>query len=377
MKIAILSPFHPFRGGIAQFNARLYTELAKKNEVKAFSFTTLYPGFLFPGKSQFVSEQDPAIAIENERLLNSINPFSYIRTAKQINKYQPDILFIPYWISFLAPAFGSIVRLIKKDIKVIVLVHNAIPHEKRFFDSAFAKFFFRKCDSFITLSELVKRDLLQLIPDANILINPHPVYDHYKERINKSEACRELNIKPDKKNLLFFGLIREYKGLDILIKAMSFLDESYQLIIAGESYDDFNKYQSLIDQSPLKENITVKNQYIPDDMVTLLFSASDALILPYRSATQSGVLLLAYQMETPVITTNVGTLGDTISTAKTGIVVNEADPESIANGIKSYFISESAQSDYLNHIKEEKKRLSWKSFTDSLQTFFEQRISKS
>ncbi|NDW10887.1 glycosyltransferase [Dysgonomonas sp. 520] len=368
MKIAILSPFYPFRGGLAQFNARLYTELSENNQVKAFTFTTLYPGFLFPGKTQFVSEEDSATVIDSERVLNSINPFSYFSTARKINKYSPDILIIPYWMSFLAPAFGCVCRFLNKKTKVISLVHNAIPHERRFFDKAFAKFFFKKCDRFIVMSEPVKKDLLQLVPDANILLAPHPIYDHYKEKTDKTEARKELNIDSDKKTLLFFGLIREYKGLDILIESMSFLDDSYQLVIAGESYEDFSKYRTLIDKSPRRSNIKTFEQYIPDDMVTTLFSAADVLVLPYRSATQSGVVALAYQMETPMVATDVGALGATIKASGTGIVVGQIEPESIATGVASYFDS-NEQDKYLTNLKNEKKRLSWTSFISELATF--------
>lgn len=374
MRIAILSPFYPFRGGLAQLNARLYTELSKKNEVKAFTFTTLYPDFLFPGKTQFVTDGDSATIIDSERVLNSINPFSYISTAKRINKYSPDLLIIPYWMSFLAPAFGIVVRFLNKKTKVVSLVHNAIPHEKRFFDKVFARFFFKKCDGFIVMSEPVKEDLLQLIPNATVQLLPHPIYDHYKERVSKSIAQESLGLGKDKRTLLFFGLIREYKGLDILIGSMSYLDDGYQLIIAGESYEDFSKYQQQIDKSPLKDNIKVFEQYIPDEMVTTLFSAADVLVLPYRSATQSGVVALAYQLELPMVATNVGALGETVFSAGTGIVVEEISFQGIAKGIEKYFQNKEKQKEYLLNIQAEKKRLSWASFAQSLQSFFETKI---
>lgn len=370
MRIAILSPFYPFRGGVAQISDRVYLELSKQNKVKAFSFNILYPNFLFPGKTQFVSESEHTTSLNNDRILNSINPLSYIATAKKINEYSPDILIIPYWISFLAPAFGIICRLLNKKIKVISLVHNAIPHEKRFFDNSFARFFFKKCDGFIVLSESVKKDLEKIVSNTNILLTPHPIYDHYKEKIGRKEACAILQIPENKKNLLFFGLIREYKGLDILINTMSFLDDSYQLVIAGESYGDFKKYQELIDKSPLKNNIKVLEQYIPDEMVTTLFSATDVLILPYRSATQSGVLAVAYQLEIPTIATNTGALGDMILSSGTGVVVNEITSESIAKAIKSYFTDIDKQTEYLINIKREKERLSWNKMGETLQTFF-------
>lgn len=368
MKIAILSPFYPYRGGIASFSNRLYQEFQGTEgvEVSAFSFSLLYPSFLFPGKTQYVEGEDSSSSLQSERILNSVNPLSWLSTAKAINKYNPDVVIVAYWMPFVAPALGTICRLLDKKIKIVSLIHNAIPHEKRFFDKIFAKYFFKRCDSFIVLSEPVKDELEKLIPQAKVLVTPHPIYDHYKERIDKSEACKLLGVDGDKKNLLFFGLIRDYKGLDLLIELMSYLDNSYQLIIAGECYGDFQKYQQLIDQSPLKENIKVFEQYIPDDMVTTLFSAADVLVLPYRDATQSGVVAVSYQMELPMIVTNVGALGETISMSATGIVV-EVSPEAISEGIKSYFENDSQV--YLDNVQTEKKRLSWLNFVQSLQLF--------
>lgn len=370
MKIAILSPFFPFRGGLAQFSARLYGELSRENEVKAFTFTTLYPDFLFPGKTQYVTEDDSATVIEATRVLNSINPISYIKTAKSINKFNPDILIIPYWMSFLAPALGAVCLFLRKNIKVVSLVHNAIPHERTIIDKPFAKFFFNRCDAFITMSEPVRSDLLLLRKDAKILLRDHPIYDHYAERIEKKDACQQLNIKADKRNLLFFGLIRDYKGLDILIEAMDQLDDNYQLIIAGECYGSFDKYQQLIDQSSLKNNIVVYNRYIPDDMVSVLFSAADVLVLPYRSATQSGVVALAYQMELPMVGTDVGALGQTIKESGTGLVVSSATQDNIASGIKGYFEKEDVAA-FRENLINEKKRLSWDNFSRSIVSFIE------
>ncbi|PXV62844.1 glycosyltransferase involved in cell wall biosynthesis [Dysgonomonas alginatilytica] len=368
MKIAILSPFYPYRGGIASFSNRLYQELEETEsiEVSAFSFSLLYPSFLFPGKTQYVEGEDFASSIQSERILNSVNPFSWLSTAEAINKYNPDVVIIAYWMPFVAPALGTVCHLLDNKIKIVSLIHNAIPHEKRFFDKVFAKYFFKKCDSFIVLSEPVKDDLGNLISQPKVMVTPHPIYDHYKERIDKSEACKLLHVDADKKNLLFFGLIRDYKGLDLLIESMSYLDDSYQLIIAGECYGDFQKYQQLIDQSPFKENIKVFEQYIPDDMVTTLFSAADVLVLPYRDATQSGVVAVAYQMELPMIATNVGALGETILSSATGIVV-EVSPKAISEGIKSYF--ENGKQAYLNNVRTEKKRLSWSKFVEHLVKF--------
>ncbi|MDR3058070.1 MAG: glycosyltransferase [Prevotella sp.] len=368
MKIAFLSPFHPYRGGIAQFSEQFYTELSKKHQVKAFSFTTMYPDFLFPGKTQFVPDGESS-DIEVNRILNSINPFSYIKTARHINRYKPDILIIPYWMSFMVPAFATICLFLNNKIKVVSLIHNAIPHEKKIIDKPLAKFFFNRCDAFIVLSESVKENLLSLRKNAKIILYPHPIYNHYGDPIDKDSACKQLGIRGDKKNLLFFGLIRDYKGLDILINAMNKLDDSYQLIIAGESYGGFEKYTELIEKLPYKKNIKVYEQYIPDNMVSVFFSAADVLILPYRSATQSGVIAIAYQMELPMIATNVGSLGSSVDESHTGLVVPVASEEAIADGIQDFFSRRGVITSYKENLKKEKNRLSWSNFTQSIDSF--------
>jgi len=368
MRIAILSPFHPYRGGIAQFSEQLYIELSKKNEVKAFSFTTMYPDFLFPGKTQYVPDGEYS-DIDSKRVLNSINPLSYIKTANQINKFKPDIVIIAYWMSFMVPAYTSICLLLNKKVKIIALVHNAIPHEKRFMDKPLAKLFFNRCDAFIVLSEPVKEDVLSLKKKANIVLQPHPIYNHYGDPIQRDLACDTLGIESNKKNLLFFGLIREYKGLVLLIEAMNYLDNSYQLIIAGESYGGFETYSKLIEKSQNKNNIKVFEQYIPDSMVSTFFSAADVLVLPYRSATQSGVIAIAIQMEIPMIATDVGSLGSSIKESGTGLVVKSATCADIANGIKQFFSGEGLTDQYEEKLKKEKDRLSWRNFAKSIESF--------
>lgn len=369
MRIAILSPFYPYRGGIAQFSAMLYQALEKKgHEVKAFSFSRLYPGFLFPGKTQFVEENDRAVSMPSERILDSINPFSYEKTAKAIAEFQPDILVIAYWMSFFGPAYGHIANRLKNKTKIITLLHNAIPHEPRFFDKPFAKMLFDRTHGFIVLSDTVKNDVLSLYPQARICLKPHPLYDHFGKKLNKEESCKIVEVDPDKKTLLFFGLIRDYKGLDLLIEAMNYLDDSYQLIIAGECYGDFAKYQERIDKSTAKGRIKVLNKYIDDKEVPLLFSASDLLVLPYRSATQSGVLPVAYHFEIPILATDVGDLPDSVGVQGTGLIC-KPEAISISEGIKKVFAED--RQHFIINIQEEKKSLSWESFAKALIDFSE------
>lgn len=370
MKIAILSPFYPYRGGMAQFSSRLYEELSITNEVKAFNYLVLYPSFLFPGKTQYVEESDGVSVVNSDRILNTMNPISFYSTAQKINSYSPDILIVPYWMSFLAPILGSVCLLLDKNIKIVGLIHNAIPHEKRFFDKSFANFFFSRCDAFISLSDGVLSDIQSIVPNKQMYLHPHPIYDHYGSKIDPTQAKLKLGLNIDKKTLLFFGLIREYKGLDLLIEAMSYLNDEYQLLIAGECYGDFSKYQTLIDKNLNKDNIKIKEEYIPDDLVSTLFSAADVLVLPYRDATQSGVVAVAYQLETPMIGTNVGALGKTIKESQVGLVSEDLSPKSIANSIIKFFEDPKLEACFKQHIQLEKTKLSWSSFVKGLDAFF-------
>ncbi|MDR0864320.1 MAG: glycosyltransferase [Candidatus Symbiothrix sp.] len=370
MRIAYLSTFYPFRGGIAQFNALLYQALEKQGHtVKAYTFTCQYPSVLFPGKTQYVTEKDRAIPIDSEAVLNTVNPFSYETAARKILKWQPDVLVMKYWMSFFSPALAHVAnRLKKKGVKVVCIIDNAIPHEPRFFDKTLARLLFNQCTHFIVMSEVVKKDLLSLKPDAKYLLKPHPLYDHFGEKITSAEARKTLNLDVHKKTLLFFGLIRDYKGLDWLMDAMAELDDSYQLLIAGESYGSFEKYQKQIDQSPAKERMNVLNQYIDDKEVPVLFSAADVLVLPYKSATQSGVIPIAYHFEVPVVATDVGGLKETIEEAGTGIIC-QPEVASLVRGIEELFAV--GQEKFIARIQKEKKTLSWEVFAQALVGFLE------
>ncbi|MDR0428012.1 MAG: glycosyltransferase [Dysgonamonadaceae bacterium] len=368
MRIAFLSAFYPFRGGIAQFNALLYKTLEKQGHTtKAYTFTCQYPSLLFPGKTQYVSPKDNAIPIDSKPVLSSINPFSYEKTAREILQWKPDILVIRYWMSFLAPSLAYVAnRLKKKGIKIICIVDNALPHEPRFFDRAFARLLFNQVDRFIVMSNAVKNDLLSLKPNAEICLKPHPLYNHFGEKLPQLEAQKQLGLNPEKQTLLFFGLIRDYKGLDLLIDAFSLLDDSFQLIIAGESYGSFDKYRNQIDASGKKDRITIINRYIDDKEVPVLFSAADILVLPYKSATQSGIIPVAYHFEVPSVATDVGGLKETLERPGTGVVC-KPDAESLAEGIlQIYSIGKET---FVSNIKKEKETLSWEEFAQTLIKF--------
>ena len=369
MKIAILSPFSPYRGGIAQFSGMLYNSLdAAGVEVKAFNFSRLYPDLLFPGKTQYVDPKEETLPIPSVRTLDSINPLSYFRTVEAIKAFDPDVLIISYWMSFFVPAYAHIANRMKKNCKVITLIHNAIPHEPRFFDQPLATLLFKQCAGFVVLSEQVASDLKKMHPKANYLLTPHPLYTHFGAKIDATIAKQQLGLDVTKKTLLFFGLIRDYKGLDLLIDAFTQLDEGYQLLIAGECYGSFDKYQQQIAQSGAASRIHVCNQYIADSEIATYFSAADALILPYRTATQSGVLSVAYHFDLPVVSTPVGDFPNSIGTTAVGIVVPEITAASLTEGIESLFAPN--QMAYFHaQIVKHKTALSWEVLTERLCEF--------
>ncbi len=369
MKIAFLSPFYPFRGGIAQFSDSLYLTLAVNNEVKAFTFTRQYPGLLFPGKTQFVSDSDMNRNIPVTRILDSINPFTYYKTAKEIKRFNPDIVLISYWMPFFAPAFGKIAGILKKKgIKVIGIMHNVIAHEKRFGDESLTKYFFNKCDGFVLLNKSSEKDLLSLKPDAKYIIHSHPLYDHYGNKIDKSTARNKLGIPENKKVILFFGFIRDYKGLDLLIESIKDLNDDYLLLIAGEVYGNFKKYDELIDSLGVRNKINLQVRYIPETEIPVFFSASDVCVLPYRTATQSGIAGIAYHFDLPVIVTNVGGLAEMVEENKTGLIINEPSSLLISEAIKKYF-TEDLKEKFAPFIQEYRSQHSWKNLAEEIKTF--------
>lgn len=368
MKIAYLSTFYPFRGGIAQFNANLLNEFKKQHEAKAFTFTRQYPNILFPGKTQFVTSDDKPEIIESDRVLDSMNPFSYYSAAKKIHLFNPSLLLMKYWMSFFAPSLGKTARLLKKKgVKSISILDNVISHEKKMGEITLTKYFLNSNSGFVVMTESVKNDLLRLKPDAKYILAPHPLYDHFGNKIDKSTARTKLNIPADKKVLLFFGFIRDYKGLDILIEAMKHLDESYLLVIAGEVYGSFSKYDELIKKLGVENKIVKHVRYISDNEVPLFFSAADVCVLPYKNATQSGIVGISFHFDLPVIATNVGGLGEMIEDGKSGLIVNEISSEAIASAIKKFFTDKS--SEYLSTIENYKQKHSWENLAHKIAEF--------
>ena len=385
MRIAILSCFYPFRGGISQFNTYLLEELSKKHTVKAFNFKRQYPGILFPGKTQKVSEDDDARPVESVAVLDTANPLTYSSTARAIAGFEPDVLLTRYWMSYFAPSLGSVCGKVsrilekkgRKDFRTVAVADNIIPHEKHFFDIPLARYFVRRQSGIVTLSHAVEEQLQQIYPGVRSQTIPHPLYSNFGERTDTLRARRQLGMQGtdqqvmDRKVLLFFGLIREYKGLDLLLEAMTLLDGSYTLVVAGECYGSFDRYRQIIDSerfAPIRSNLILNDKYIPDKDVKVYFSAADLSVLPYRSATQSGISSISWNFDVPLITTPVGGLIESVGEAGTGLLAESISPEGIAQAIRKYF-AENKKEEYLYNISRLKKELSWESFADKLENF--------
>lgn len=367
MKIALFSVFYPYRGGIAQFSAMLFRALEKEHNPEAFTFSRQYPGLLFPGSSQYVLESDKVDEIPAKRILDSVNPFSFRTAAKKINKTNPDLFISQYWMTFFGPSTGGLQKNLSPGMKRISILHNVIPHEKRFFDAYANRSFLKHNEGFVVLSDAVLKDLLSINPNAKYLRIDHPVYNHFGEKIDKKTALAKLSLKEGKKYLLFFGFIRKYKGLDLLLEALANLPEDYELIVAGEIYGSFDSYQEIIDHSKIGSRIHLFNNYIPDDEVTTYFSAADLCVLPYKSATQSGITAIAHHFDLPIVATNVGGLKETIQNGKTGYVV-ESNVNDISGAIQKAFVSDNLD-EFSENISIQKKENSWENFAKKVIEF--------
>jgi len=370
LRVAILSCFYPYRGGISQSNASLVVELGKEHDVKAFNFKRQYPELLFPGKTQFVtSEDEDAVNVESVPVLDSINPFSWVSTVRQIRSWNPDVLVVRYWMSFFAPSLGFVTRRMRKHCKVIQIFDNVIPHEPRFFDSPLTKYFLGGGDGYVALCEAVSKDLLAFKPDARYTVIQLPLINHFKSKPDKEDARKKLGLDPEKKTLLFFGLIREYKGLDILLEAFAKLNDDYQLVIAGEPYGSFDKYDAIIKRIGCSDRVHLFPEYIRDSEVPTYFAAADVCVLPYRSATQSGVSTISYHFEVPMIVTAVGGLKETIGDRGTGLVATDCTPEAILVEIERFFSDPVLRENCIENIRKEKRRLSPANFCRQLTDF--------
>ena len=339
-KISIFSAFYPFRGGIAQFNARFYRSLERISKVKAFTFNQQYPSWLFPGQTQFVTDLDNADSIPADRIVSTFRPWTYISAAWKLRKSKPTVYIANYWMTIFTPMYVVFNLFIPKKVKRIALLHNFIPHEKRFFDRLLNRWMVKLFDGFVVMSDKVRDDLLSVNPEARFVQLEHPWYDHFGTPMDQAVARERLGISLTKHTLLFFGIIREYKGLDLLINAMDELDSDYQLVIAGEVYGDFAYLEQLISKSKNKSNIHLFNSYISDEEVKWYFSAADVCVLPYKSATQSGVTATSFYFNVPVIATNVGGLSQSVGHEVKGLIADYPTVEALVTTIQRYTAEE-------------------------------------
>ena len=363
-KIIIIGPAYPLRGGgISTFNERLAREFIDEGfDTTIYTFSYQYPSFLFPGESQYSTDPPPE-GIPIEIKINSINPLNWIKVGNEIKKIKPDIVVVRYWMPFMAPCLGTILRRIKKNkhTKIICIADNIFPHEKLPGEILLTKYFIKPVDAFITMSEKVLSDLYQFTKNKPAQFIPHPLYDNFGTIISKEEARKKLGINQNDKIILFFGFIRKYKGVDILLNAIKILNneskiENLKLLIAGEFYDDEKNYQALLNDPEIKDHLILHTHFISNTDVKFYLCSADCVIQPYRSATQSGVTPLAYHFEIPMIVTNVGGLPSLVPDKKVGLVA-EPNAESIANKIIEYF---SLGEDYfLPQLFVEKKKYSW------------------
>ena len=367
-KVVIIGPAYPLRGGLATYNERLARAFLDEGHNTSIStFSLQYPEFLFPGKSQY-SEEPAQKDLEINVCINSVNPFNWLKIGLELKKMMPDLIVVRYWLPFMGPCLGTILKIIKSNhyTKIVCIADNIIPHEKRFGDTIFTQYFIKPIDAFITMSEKVLSDLdLFSTKNKKRQFIPHPLYDNFGEIVSKKGALEKLRLDQEYTYILFFGFIRKYKGLDLLIEAMKFVSNpKIKLIVAGEFYEDSLSYLKLIEDFKLADKIILKTNFITDSEVKYYFSASDLVVQPYKSATQSGVTPLAYHFETPMIVTNVGGLTGMVPNGKVGLIA-EPNPISIAEKINEFFQNQYAE-EFKKNLKVEKQKYSWSSMTKAI-----------
>lgn len=369
MKIVILGTAWPYRGGLAIYNERLAREFSAENDnVTIHTFSLQYPSFLFPGKTQYSSEPEPT-DLNIIRSLNSVNPFNWIKTGRTIREMKPDILIIKFWLPFMAPALGKVARMVRRNGKtrVVSILDNIIPHERRPGDRLLSRYFTRSVDGFVAMSESVLEDLGQFDTAKPRVFCPHPLYDNFGPKATREESLSFLGLDPSKRYMLFFGLIRDYKGLDLILRAYAdsrFRKMDVRLIVAGEFYSGSEKYFELEKELGLEGLVVWKSDFVPDSEVKYCFGAADIIVQPYKSATQSGVTQIAYHFEKPMLVTDVGGLAEIVPHGSVGYVV-KPDVDEIADALTDFF-KNNRQEEFTEGILKEKKKYSWSNMTRSV-----------
>lgn len=369
--IVLIGPVYPYRGGIAHYTSLLYRTLDKKYKVEMISYKMQYPKFLF--RKEQKDYGNDMFKVENAQfLINTANPFNIIRVGKRIKKQDPDLVIIQWWHPYFAPCYILLCGAIGKSIQKMFICHNVFPHERFPMDRLLTKITLKKGDSFVVHSKSDSEDLLTIKPEAELKQNPHPTYNAFKIRnIDKVQAREELGEGQDTRLLLFFGFVREYKGLKYLLKAMPQVKEklrNVKLMVVGSFADDKPVYMQLISDMHIEDCVDIKDGYTPDHEVEKYFAACDVVVLPYESATQSGIVQIAYGFEKPVIVTDVGGLPDVVTDGKTGYVVEAKNHAALAESIIKYFDSEKEE-EFVRNVREEGYRFSWDRMVEKIESF--------
>jgi glycosyltransferase involved in cell wall biosynthesis len=371
-KIIIVGPAYPLRGGLASFNERLCSAFMDNgDEVKLLTFSLQYPSLLFPGKTQYSDSEKPNIKIEIG--INSINPFNWLKIGYRVKKEKPDILIFRYWMPFMAPCFGTIARIVKKNrhTKIITIVDNMIPHEKHFFDTLLTKYFIQPVDAYIAMSQSVYNDIDRFDSQKAKKLSVHPLYDNFGDKLQKEDALQRLGLGKEHIYFLFFGFIRAYKGLDLLIEAFAdarLREFPVKLIVAGEFYENEKPYLDAIRKFNLSDDIILHTDFIPNEKVKEYFCAADLIVQPYKNATQSGVTQIGYHFEKPMLVTNVGGLSEIIPHGKVGYVVEPTSNE-ITNAMLDFL---NDKPDFTQAIQKEKEKYTWEKFVCAIESLYEQ-----
>lgn len=367
--IIIVGPAYPYRGGIADFNERLAREFQREgHKVTIYTFTLQYPGFLFPGKTQYSTSPAPD-DLTIVRKVNSINPLNWVKVGREIRHQHPDMVMVRFWLPFLAPCLGTIARIISKDknIKVVSLLDNVVPHEHRIGDKIFARYMIKSVGGYVAMSESVLADAKSFDDTKPYTLTPHPLYDNFGDRVSRDEAIAHLGLDADTRYILFFGLIRDYKGLDLLLRAFAdgrLRNKKTKLIVAGEFYSNAELYEQLERDLDIAEHIVWYKEFIPADQVRYFFAAADLVAQPYKTATQSGITQIAYHFERPMLVTDVGGLAEIVPHGKVGYVV-KPEADAIADALVD-FIDNHHESDYHEGILQEKTKYAWSNMTAAL-----------
>lgn len=385
MNIVLIGTAYPLRGGIAHYVGLLWKYLSRRHDVSIVTFSRQYPKILFPGKSQDESG-DAGIPVDSVQWIDSINPFNWIRTGLRVRALKPDLIVFKFWMPFFAPSYGTIAAIARwgRATRTMFICDNVIPHERRPGDKLLTQFAFRFIDSYVVQSRAVERDLRLWKKDPLLSYLPHPVYEIFGEETTRSEARarlrevdRAMDLAEDERVLLFFGYVRDYKGLDVILDAMPAILEKMpvRLLVVGEFYNNEQQYRDQVARLGIGDAVIFHSDYVPNEEVGAYFSAADLLTLPYKSATQSGIIQIAYNFHRPVIATDVGGLGEVIVDGRTGAIVPPEQPAALAEAVLAFFEGDRFEQ-YRAAVIEEKKKYSWEHMAEGIEKLYQESVDR-